>query len=153
MCCKMVSKAVIITHCAHLLISFLYHSSWNISSFMSFKLRRNFSMGSCCQFWWSWIYPAVEVNKHVLFFPCFKRNRLFEVSFDFLVYIYLFRIWIKHNVMEQIDNYAVSPEIFLEKSSFMKWWGLYEGYIDTRSNSHSSPLISFMKNRSYRQYG
>uniref|UniRef100_F6HV25 Senescence-associated carboxylesterase 101 n=1 Tax=Vitis vinifera TaxID=29760 RepID=F6HV25_VITVI len=56
-------------------------------------------------------------------------------------------------VMEQIDNYAVSPEIFLEKSSFMKWRGLYEGYIDTRSNSHSSPLISFMKNRSYRQYG
>ncbi|KAL6325497.1 hypothetical protein AAG906_023342 [Vitis piasezkii] len=56
-------------------------------------------------------------------------------------------------VMEQIDNYAVSPEIFLEKSSFMKWWGLYEGYIDTRSNSHRSLLISFMKNRSYRQYG
>ncbi|KAJ9683496.1 hypothetical protein PVL29_019182 [Vitis rotundifolia] len=56
-------------------------------------------------------------------------------------------------VMEQINNYAVSPEIFLGESSFMKWWGLYEGYIDTRSNSHRSPLISFMKNRSYRQYG
>ncbi|XP_034706644.1 senescence-associated carboxylesterase 101-like [Vitis riparia] len=56
-------------------------------------------------------------------------------------------------VMEQIDNYAVSPEIFLEKSSFMKWWGLYEGYIDSRSNPHRSLLISFMKNRSYRQYG
>ncbi|KAJ9683494.1 hypothetical protein PVL29_019181 [Vitis rotundifolia] len=55
-------------------------------------------------------------------------------------------------VMEQIGKYAVSPEIFLEKSSFMKWWGLYEGYIDTRSNSHSSPLITFMKNCHYTEY-
>ncbi|KAJ9683500.1 hypothetical protein PVL29_019185 [Vitis rotundifolia] len=56
-------------------------------------------------------------------------------------------------VMEQINNYAVSPEIFLGESSFMKWWGLYEGYIDTCSNSHRSPLISFMKNGSDRLYG
>ncbi|KAJ9683492.1 hypothetical protein PVL29_019180 [Vitis rotundifolia] len=56
-------------------------------------------------------------------------------------------------VMEQIGNYAVSPEIFLEKSSFMKWWGVYEDYIDTSNNSYGSPLISFMKNRSYRLYG
>ncbi|KAJ9699676.1 hypothetical protein PVL29_005510 [Vitis rotundifolia] len=56
-------------------------------------------------------------------------------------------------VMEQISNYAASPEIFLEESRFMNWWRLYEGYIDTCSNSHRSPLISYMKNRSYRQYG
>ncbi|XP_010660963.1 senescence-associated carboxylesterase 101 isoform X1 [Vitis vinifera] len=55
-------------------------------------------------------------------------------------------------VMEQINNYAVSPEIFLGESSFMKWWGLYEGYIYARSNSHRSPLISFMKNGSYTEY-
>ncbi|RVW40000.1 Senescence-associated carboxylesterase 101 [Vitis vinifera] len=55
-------------------------------------------------------------------------------------------------VMEQINNYAASPEIFLPESSFMKWWGLYEGYIDTCSNSHGSPLINFMKKRSYMKY-
>ncbi|XP_034704023.1 senescence-associated carboxylesterase 101-like [Vitis riparia] len=56
-------------------------------------------------------------------------------------------------VMEQIGNYAVSPEIFLGESSFMKWWGVYEDYIDASNNSYGSPLISFMKNRSYRLYG
>ncbi|CBI22948.3 unnamed protein product, partial [Vitis vinifera] len=54
-------------------------------------------------------------------------------------------------VMEQINNYAASPEIFSRESSFMKWWGLYEGYIDTCSNSHGSPLINFMKDRRYIQ--
>ncbi|KAJ9683498.1 hypothetical protein PVL29_019184 [Vitis rotundifolia] len=56
-------------------------------------------------------------------------------------------------IMKQIGNYAVSPEIFLEKSSFMKWWGVYEDYIDTSNNSYGSPLISYMKKRSYRLYG
>ncbi|CBI34976.3 unnamed protein product, partial [Vitis vinifera] len=56
-------------------------------------------------------------------------------------------------VMEQIGNYAVSPEIFLGESSFMKWWGVYEDYIDASNNFYGSPLINFMKDRSYRLYG
>ncbi|XP_011005007.1 PREDICTED: senescence-associated carboxylesterase 101-like, partial [Populus euphratica] len=52
-------------------------------------------------------------------------------------------------VMDQIDNYAVSPEIFLEKSSFMKWWKDFQEIIET---SRNSPLTDFMKNRRYRQY-
>ena len=55
-------------------------------------------------------------------------------------------------IMEQINNYAVSPEIFLVKSSFMKWWGVYEDYIYTSNNSYGSPLISFMKNGCYTEY-
>ena len=55
-------------------------------------------------------------------------------------------------IMEQINNYAVSPEIFLVKSSFMKWWGVYEDYIYTSNNSYGSPLISFMKNGRYTEY-
>ncbi|KAI9388591.1 hypothetical protein POPTR_009G086100v4 [Populus trichocarpa] len=52
-------------------------------------------------------------------------------------------------VMDQINNYAVSPEIFLEKSSFTKWWKDFQEIIET---SHNSPLTDFMKNRTYRQY-
>ncbi|KAG5233096.1 senescence-associated carboxylesterase [Salix suchowensis] len=49
-------------------------------------------------------------------------------------------------VMDQINNYAVSPEIFLEESSFMKWWK------DFQETSHDSPLRGFTKNCRYRQY-
>uniref|UniRef100_A0A6N2LYR6 Fungal lipase-like domain-containing protein n=1 Tax=Salix viminalis TaxID=40686 RepID=A0A6N2LYR6_SALVM len=52
-------------------------------------------------------------------------------------------------VMDQINNYAVSPEIFLEKSSFMKWWIDFQEIIET---SHDSPLRGFMRNCRYRQY-
>lgn len=51
--------------------------------------------------------------------------------------------------MEQINNYAVSPEIFLKQSSFVKWWKLFQGIIET---SHDSPLSDFMKNERYLQY-
>ncbi|XP_015573661.1 senescence-associated carboxylesterase 101 isoform X2 [Ricinus communis] len=49
-------------------------------------------------------------------------------------------------VMDQINNYAVSPEIFLRESSFMKWW---RGFQDVASNSS---LLDFMKNARYVQY-
>jgi hypothetical protein len=52
-------------------------------------------------------------------------------------------------VMDQINNYAVSPDIFLEKSSFMNWWKDFKEIIET---SHDSPLRGFMKNCRYRQY-
>lgn len=54
-------------------------------------------------------------------------------------------------VMQQIDKYAVSPEIFLRESSFMKWWLLYEDLIETSFDR--SRLADFMKSHSYRRYG
>ncbi|KAJ6854494.1 senescence-associated carboxylesterase 101-like [Populus alba x Populus x berolinensis] len=51
--------------------------------------------------------------------------------------------------MNQIHNYAVSPEIFLKESSFMKWWKTFQEVIET---SHDSPLCDFMKNGRYLQY-
>ncbi|CAK7330207.1 unnamed protein product [Dovyalis caffra] len=52
-------------------------------------------------------------------------------------------------VMDQMNNYAVSPEIFLERSSFMKWWKDFQNMIET---SHDSPLSDFMKNGRYCEY-
>ncbi|KAL0014240.1 hypothetical protein SO802_001309 [Lithocarpus litseifolius] len=41
-----------------------------------------------------------------------------------------------------IKNYAVSPEIFLQRSSFMQWWREYEKIMGT---SYSSDLTKLMK--------
>ncbi|KAK4603820.1 hypothetical protein RGQ29_012366 [Quercus rubra] len=46
-----------------------------------------------------------------------------------------------------IKNYAVSPEIFLQRSSFMQWWREYEKIMGT---SYSSDLTKLMKD--YRNY-
>ncbi|KAG5224322.1 senescence-associated carboxylesterase [Salix suchowensis] len=44
----------------------------------------------------------------------------------------------EHYAVNQINNYAVSPEIFLKESSFfMKWWETFQEIIET---SHDSPL-------------
>ncbi|KAJ6349182.1 hypothetical protein OIU77_006715 [Salix suchowensis] len=51
--------------------------------------------------------------------------------------------------LNQINNYAVSPEIFLKESSFMKWWKMYREIIEA---SHDSPLSDFLKNERYLQY-
>jgi hypothetical protein len=48
-----------------------------------------------------------------------------------------------------IDNFAVSPDIFLEKSSFMQWWKKYKGIV---GSAYSSPLADFMNRRAYHQY-
>ncbi|KAK7855979.1 senescence-associated carboxylesterase 101, partial [Quercus suber] len=49
-----------------------------------------------------------------------------------------------------MKNYAVSSEIFLPKSSFMKWWGEYREIIGT---SYSSPLTNLIKNvENYKEY-
>ncbi|WCJ20908.1 senescence-associated gene 101 [Euphorbia peplus] len=55
-------------------------------------------------------------------------------------------IGLEQYVMEQIKNYAVSPEIFLPGSSFIKWW---DGYKEIASNSI---LKDFMMNRRFVQY-
>ncbi|KAM5581554.1 hypothetical protein ABKV19_010676 [Rosa sericea] len=46
-----------------------------------------------------------------------------------------------------LKNYAVSPEIFLKKSSFMKWWNEYKGIVES-----SSSLSHFMKNGGPKEY-
>ncbi|KAJ4826428.1 hypothetical protein Tsubulata_013618 [Turnera subulata] len=45
-------------------------------------------------------------------------------------------------VMDQINKYAVNPEIFLTKSSFMDWWRQFQEIMGT---SHNSPLVQFMR--------
>lgn len=55
----------------------------------------------------------------------------------------------KLNAFEQyvlglIRKFAVSTEIFLEGSSFMKWWKVYE---EIKGTSYESELTSFMKNK------
>lgn len=62
-----------------------------------------------------------------------------QVSRDYLVNFEAY-------VMDQIKNYAVSPEIFLAESSFIKWW---RGFQDIASNPL---LIDFMRNGRYVQY-
>lgn len=52
-------------------------------------------------------------------------------------------------VWDALKNYAVSPEIFLGKSSFMQWWKDYEGIIANPLSSFSQ----FMVNRTYLKYG
>ncbi|KAL5742348.1 hypothetical protein ACOSP7_029080 [Xanthoceras sorbifolium] len=52
-------------------------------------------------------------------------------------------------VMKQMKNYAVSPDIFLEGSSFMQWWREYELIIQT---FYTSDLTDFMKNGKYTKY-
>ncbi|KAL0014234.1 hypothetical protein SO802_001303 [Lithocarpus litseifolius] len=67
----------------------------------------------------------------------------------------------KHNLVEfenyvlsLMKNYAVSPEIFLPRSSFMLWWKEYEEIIrkGIMGASYYSPLTDLMKNRSYQNY-
>ncbi|TXG58988.1 hypothetical protein EZV62_016817 [Acer yangbiense] len=52
-------------------------------------------------------------------------------------------------VMKQIKNYAVSPDIFLEGSSFMRWWREYESIIGT---IYISELTELMKTGKYNKY-
>lgn len=51
-------------------------------------------------------------------------------------------------VMDMIKNYAVSREIFLPQSSFMKWWEMYSIFA---RQSVGSPLLDFME-EDYRNY-
>ncbi|KAK2973406.1 hypothetical protein RJ640_011640 [Escallonia rubra] len=47
-------------------------------------------------------------------------------------------------MMNSIEKYSVSTEVFLEGSTFMKFW---QDYIAIRGNSYESKLTSFMKNK------
>ncbi|KFK28610.1 hypothetical protein AALP_AA7G020400 [Arabis alpina] len=52
-------------------------------------------------------------------------------------------------VWGMIEKREVSPEIFLEKSSFMKWWKEYKDEF----NSSYSPFTEFMSTGMYEKYG
>uniref|UniRef100_A0A1J3HTH5 Senescence-associated carboxylesterase 101 n=1 Tax=Noccaea caerulescens TaxID=107243 RepID=A0A1J3HTH5_NOCCA len=59
-------------------------------------------------------------------------------------------------VWGMIGKREVSPEIFLEKSSFMKWWREYKEMRERRdgfSNSSASGFTEFMNTRRYETYG
>ncbi|XP_050382705.1 senescence-associated carboxylesterase 101-like isoform X2 [Argentina anserina] len=55
----------------------------------------------------------------------------------------------EEDVYASLKNYALSPEIFLDKSSFMQWWKEYEKVVD---QPYSSLLLDFMKHRKYEAY-
>ncbi|KAM0033642.1 putative carboxylesterase [Helianthus debilis subsp. tardiflorus] len=52
-------------------------------------------------------------------------------------------------VMRSINDYSVSPDIFLTGSSFMKWWHEYKAY---KGSSYVSELARYMNNGSYSLY-
>ncbi|XP_043704900.1 senescence-associated carboxylesterase 101-like isoform X6 [Telopea speciosissima] len=52
-------------------------------------------------------------------------------------------------VMGLINNLAVSPEIFLEESTFMQWWNEYEKIPE---RTHRSSLANYMENKLYQNY-
>lgn len=55
---------------------------------------------------------------------------------------------------EIIRNREVSPEIFLDKSSFMTWWKLYKAIKGIRDGFSSSPeFTEFMNTGKYKTYG
>ncbi|XP_059670214.1 senescence-associated carboxylesterase 101-like isoform X1 [Cornus florida] len=51
--------------------------------------------------------------------------------------------------MNLINNFEVSTEVFLEQSSFMRWWREYEVIMGT---SYNSELIDFIRSGRYKQY-
>ncbi|KAF3444696.1 hypothetical protein FNV43_RR14389 [Rhamnella rubrinervis] len=55
----------------------------------------------------------------------------------------------ENHVWGLLKNYAVSPEIFLRDSSFMKWW---DDYKKTKGRSCSSPLWKFITNGQHKLY-
>ncbi|XP_030553594.2 senescence-associated carboxylesterase 101-like [Rhodamnia argentea] len=57
-------------------------------------------------------------------------------------------------VMGLLKDYAVSPDIFLESSSYMQWWREYEDILRKQmiGDSHNSELICFMNEEYYYQY-
>ncbi|XP_048433850.1 senescence-associated carboxylesterase 101 [Pyrus x bretschneideri] len=52
-------------------------------------------------------------------------------------------------VLDTLENFAVTPDIFLAQSSFMRWWNKYKEIV---GSSYSSELTDVMKRRTYRRY-
>ncbi|XP_074370897.1 senescence-associated carboxylesterase 101-like isoform X1 [Apium graveolens] len=49
-------------------------------------------------------------------------------------------------VMDSKNKHILDPEVFLEQSSFMKWWGIYSAH---KGTSYDSPLAKFMGDKEY----
>ncbi|KAI6680908.1 hypothetical protein NL676_034789 [Syzygium grande] len=61
----------------------------------------------------------------------------------------------EEDVMYLINNRKVSPDIFLERSSYMQWWREYAEIskkVKGGSDSHPSELVNYMKNGHYITY-
>lgn len=56
--------------------------------------------------------------------------------------------------MGLIEECKVSPDIFLERSSYMKWWREYVEILAKQmmGDSHESRLVDFMRGEHYRNY-
>ncbi|KAJ0817081.1 putative carboxylesterase [Helianthus annuus] len=52
-------------------------------------------------------------------------------------------------MMSAINNYSVSPDIFLEGSSLMKWWNGYKAH---KGTGYASEFAEYMNNEGYRSY-
>ena len=52
-------------------------------------------------------------------------------------------------VLDTLENFAVTPDIFLAQSSFMRWWNKYK---ETLGSRYSTELTDVMKRRTYRNY-
>ncbi|XP_076897747.1 senescence-associated carboxylesterase 101-like, partial [Bidens hawaiensis] len=52
-------------------------------------------------------------------------------------------------VMTAINNFSVSPEIFLNGSSLMKWWNEYKAY---KGTGYASEFAQYMNHESYTSY-
>ncbi|KAK1432819.1 hypothetical protein QVD17_09720 [Tagetes erecta] len=52
-------------------------------------------------------------------------------------------------VMGEINNYSVSPDVFLDGSSLMKWWKEYKAY---KGNAFASEFAKYIDNESYKNY-
>ncbi|KAL3744351.1 hypothetical protein ACJRO7_013593 [Eucalyptus globulus] len=57
-------------------------------------------------------------------------------------------------VVGLIEKYKVSPDIFLEKSSYVQWWREYVEILERQmmGNSHNSQLVAFMRKERYKNY-
>ncbi|XP_076888773.1 senescence-associated carboxylesterase 101-like [Bidens hawaiensis] len=55
-------------------------------------------------------------------------------------------------VMHGIEEFLVSPDIFLEGSSLMTWWSEYESSETYKQGSSRSKFAQYMENRSYTSY-
>ncbi|CAN6699495.1 unnamed protein product [Malus baccata var. baccata] len=52
-------------------------------------------------------------------------------------------------VLDTLENFAVTPDIFLAQSSFMRWWNKYEEIV---GSSYSSEFTDAMRRRTYLKY-
>ncbi|KAM0955066.1 hypothetical protein ACFX2J_023335 [Malus domestica] len=55
----------------------------------------------------------------------------------------------EHYVLNNLEKFAVTLDIFLAQSSYMQWWNKYEKRV---GNDYSSPLAKVMKRRTYTKY-